>query len=354
VAEESAAEAASVQGADIRPVRTLAEAIAVISGAQARPIPRRAVITAADTPDLAEVRGHPLARRALEVAAAGGHHLFLHGPPGSGKTMLARRLPGLLPPLTADEALTVACVWSAGSRSRGVDATPPFRAPHHTASLAALIGGGTGTIVPGEVSLASHGVLFLDELGEFPARTLDALRQPLEEGEVALARRGISVTYPAAVQLVAASNPCPCGYVGDRLHACRCRPSSVETYRRRISGPLLDRFDLRVAVRRLHAEEVQGPPGEPTLAVAERVAAARAQQAERRCLNRDLGRSDLDDLAIDPAAAEMLGRAVDTSGLTARGFDRIRRVARTLADLAEAEAIEEHHIAEALALRGSW
>lgn len=354
VAEESAAEAASVEGADIRPVRTLAEAIAVVSGARARPIPPPAATITTDTPDLAEVRGHPLARRALEVAAAGGHHLFLHGPPGSGKTMLARRLPGLLPPLTADEALAVACVWSAGSRSRGVDATPPFRAPHHTASLAALIGGGTGTIVPGEVSLASHGVLFLDELGEFPARTLDALRQPLEEGEVALARRGISVTYPAAVQLVAASNPCPCGYVGDRLHACKCSPSSVETYRRRISGPLLDRFDLRVAVRRLHAEEVQGAPGEPTPAVAERVAAARAQQAERRCLNRNLGRSDLDDLAIDPAAAEMLGRAVDTSGLTARGFDRIRRVARTLADLAGAEAIEEHHIAEALALRGSW
>ncbi|MGH8911357.1 MAG: ATP-binding protein, partial [Acidimicrobiia bacterium] len=247
-----------------------------------------------------------------------------------------------------------ACVWSAGSRSRGVDNTPPFRAPHHTASLAALVGGGSGTIVPGEISLACHGVLFLDELGEFPARTLDALRQPLEEGEVALARRGLSVTFPAAVQLVAASNPCPCGYAGDRFHSCRCQPAGVERYRRRISGPLLDRFDLRVAVRRLDAEEVQGPRGEPSSAVAARVAAARALQVNRGALNRELGRAALDELAIEEAATRLLARAVDTSGLTARGFDRIRRVARTLADLESIERTEERHVAEALALRGSW
>ncbi|HJR91104.1 MAG TPA: YifB family Mg chelatase-like AAA ATPase [Acidimicrobiia bacterium] len=354
VAEESAAEAASVSGAAVFPVRTLADAVDVISGAEPRPISRPPLADATDTPDLAEVRGHPLARRALEVAAAGGHHLFLHGPPGSGKTMLARRLPGVLPPLTPDQALAVACIWSAGNRSRGVDPTPPFRAPHHTASLAALVGGGSGTIVPGEISLATHGVLFLDELGEFPSRTLDALRQPLEEGEVALARRGISVTYPAAVQLVAASNPCPCGYAGDRHSACKCRPSSVDTYRRRISGPLLDRFDLRVAVRRLHADEVQGPPGEATAAVAERVAAARRHQSARGRLNRDLGRPELDRLAIQQAGEAMLGRAIDASGLTARGFDRVRRVARTLADLDDTGVVEECHVAEALALRGSW
>lgn len=354
VADEAAAEAASVGGADVHPVRSLAEAVAVVKGDPARPVPSPTRRRESAVLDLAEVRGHPLARRALEVAAAGGHHLFLHGPPGSGKTMLARRLPGILPPLSADQALTVACIWSAGSRSRGVDLVPPFRAPHHTASLAALIGGGTGTIVPGEISLACHGVLFLDELGEFPARTLDALRQPLEEGRVALARRGLSVTYPSAVQLVAASNPCPCGYAGDRLQSCQCPPAGVERYRRRISGPLLDRFDLRVGVRRLHAEEVQGPPGEATDRVLARVEKARHRQLERGTLNRDLGRSALDGLEMHEAAGALLGRAVDTARLTARGFDRIRRVARTLADLEGSDLVREGHVAEALALRGSW
>lgn len=354
VSDDAAPEAASVAGAEVVPVRTLAEAVAVVAGGEPRPVPPRRKVGPRTTSDLAEIRGHPLARRALEVAAAGGHHLFLHGPPGSGKSMLAHRLPSIVPPLTDEEALAVACVWAAGGRSRGVDPSPPFRAPHHTASLAALIGGGTGTIVPGEVSLAAHGVLFLDELGEFPARTLDSLRQPLEEGKVSLARRGMSVTFPADVQLVAASNPCPCGYAGDRVESCRCQPSVVERYRRRISGPLLDRFDLRVAVRRLQAGELQGPPGETSSAVARRVAAARALQTERGRLNRDLGRSVLDDLDVTPDAEYLLGRAVDQAGLTARGYDRIRRVARTLADLDAIDKVGEGHVAEALALRGSW
>lgn len=319
-----------------------------------RPVRALAASTPANVPDLSEVRGQALARRALEVAAAGGHHLFMHGPPGSGKTMLARRLPGIVPPLTDDQALAAACVWAAAGRRRGVDHTPPFRSPHHTASLAALVGGGSGVVVPGEISLASHGVLFLDELGEFPARTLDALRQPLEEGAVAVARRGISVTFPACVQLVAASNPCPCGYAGDRVQSCRCLPAAVERYRRRVSGPILDRFDLRVAVRRPSGDDLRGPPGETTAAVSARVATARAAQRSRGTLNRDLGRSLLDDLPTAGPAGQLLHRAVERSGLTARGFDRIRRVARTLADLEGVDLVEESHVAEALALRGSW
>ena len=196
--------------------------------------------------------------------------------------------------------------------------------------------------------------LFLDEMGEFPARTLDSLRQPLEEGVVTLARKGMSVTFPAAVQLVGASNPCPCGYAGDRMVACQCLPAAVARYRRRLSGPLLDRFDLRVAVRRLAAEELEGHRGESSAEVAARVEATRAVQRKRRCLNRDLSGPKLDELAIEAGAMRLLSRAVDRSGLTARGYDRVRRVARTLADLDQTEEVGEGHVAEALALRGGW
>ncbi len=204
------------------------------------------------------------------------------GPPGSGKTLLARCMPGLVPELTPDAAVEVAQVWSAAGRSDAPRRYPPFRAPHHTATVAALVGGGSGIVTPGEISLAHHGLLFLDELGEFPTNLLDALRQPVEEGWVTVARSGRSVTFPANVQLVAATNPCPCGFEGDRAVACRCRPSGVERYRRRLSGPLLDRFDLRVAVSRPGSSALSGPAGESSADVRSRVIAARRRQAAQR------------------------------------------------------------------------
>ncbi len=351
VAPEGAAEASRVPGVDLRPVRTLAEAVSVALGETAPvAVPTRPVSTD-PLPDLADVRGQPIARRALEIAAAGGHHLFLYGPPGTGKTMLARRLPGLLPRSQPSEELEIAAIWSAADRPLGEDR--PFRSPHHSISLAGLVGGGSGVPSPGEISLAHHGVLFLDELGEFPAHLLDALRQPIEEGVVVIARRGISVRFPTRVQVVAASNPCPCGFFGDRRQPCQCTAAAAQRYRRRISGPLLDRFDLRVAVPRSEHLDLTAPPGEPSVKVAARVAAAREHQEKRGSLNRDLERKVLDDQPMEPAAMRMLTGAVERLGLSGRGYDRVRRVARTVADLAGREGIVEDDIGEALFLRGS-
>jgi magnesium chelatase family protein len=362
VPSADAGEAALVDGIEVVPCTSLAGVVAHLLGAERiEPQPHAEPATVSGPQslehDMAEVHGQEEARRALEVAAAGGHHLLLSGPPGAGKTMLARCLPGILPPLELSEALEVAQVRSLLGElpaDRPLDWTRPFRAPHHGVSMAGLIGGGAGLALPGEISRAHHGVLFLDELAEFQAPVLQAMRQPLETGRVTITRSGGSVVYPAHFTLVAATNPCPCGWAGDGLRACRCSPAVIDTYQRRLSGPLLDRIDLKVGVRRVRLGTLASEPhGEPSASVRHRVLGARRLQLQRQgCLNAQLKPSRLRQLAsLEPAPRLTLERWADQRGLTARGFHRAWRVARTSADLDGADQIAERHILEALGYR---
>ena len=306
------------------------------------------------TADLADVRGQVRARRALEIAAAGGHSLLFAGPPGTGKSLLASRLPGILPPMSDHEALESAAIASISAQGFKPELwrQRPFRAPHHSASAVALVGGGSHPR-PGEISLAHHGVLFLDELPEFDRKVLEVLREPLESGAITISRAARQAEFLAHFQLVAAMNPCPCGYLGDPSGRCRCTPDQVQRYRQRISGPLLDRIDLQVEVPRLPPQELQGDPGEASVHVRKRVCAARAVQTVRQgdCNARLSGAALDHHCRLRAHEQQLLRQALERLQLSARAYHRILRVARTIADLDGAERIEGAHLGEALGYR---
>lgn len=356
---DNALEAALCKSAEVLEARTLLTVCAHLQQRQLLPVTPRAHLQ--NTPlcsenDLRDIKGQAHAKRALEVAASGGHHLLLYGPPGTGKTMLASRLTDLLPPLTETEALEVAAVKSVSGQHTITDyPSRPFRAPHHTASAVAMVGGGSHP-KPGEISLSHRGVLFLDELPEYSRHVLEVMRQPLESGEVQISRAAAQVRYPANFQLIAAMNPCPCGYANssDGKHLCRCTPDQVLRYRNKISGPLLDRIDLQVAVQALKPGELYGEAsGDCSQTVQARVVACRQRQLDRQQKsNADLVSRELDQYCrLQPKQQQLLQQAVERLRLSARSSHRIIKVARTLADMEACEQIEDKHLMEALGYR---
>ena len=363
IPRERAREAALVDELDILASESLAEAVELLRGGEPRPLP--AERTPAESPDgaraeldLRDVRGHRAAIEAMRVAAAGGHNLLFSGPPGTGKTMLARRMPSILPPMTRAEALEVTRIQSVAGTRRGDGLVEqrPFRAPHHTISAPGLVGGGTGPM-PGEASLAHHGVLFLDELSEFPRSALEALRQPLEDGRVAIVRGQHTALFPTRFMLVAATNPCPCGFAPDEKR-CACSEMDHARHRRRLSGPLLDRIDVRIDVPRPEGEALCGEAVADSATVRDEVTEARERQNRRLAGTRALCNADLDSgllrrlVRLDERAQEVRGRAYDHSRLSARGHERILKVALTIADLDGCDEVAADHVHRALAFRG--
>ncbi len=370
---ENAAEASIVEGIDVYPIRTLREAVDFLAGR----LPLEPVYRNLDTlvekecasyEDFADVKGQDFAKRAIEIAVAGGHNLLMVGSPGAGKTMLARRIPSILPPFTKEEALEVTRIHSVAGELKtrqSLVARRPFRAPHHTVSDIGLLGGGTHP-QPGEVSLAHRGVLFLDEFPEFKRNALEVLRQPLEDGHVSIARAAAACDFPSRFMLVAAMNPCPCGYADDPKHICRCTQRQIACYRSKISGPLLDRIDIQIGLPPVSYHElIDLPPGEPSTAIRKRVMHARQRQQARFAgipgvyCNADMRSGDLGRFCrLDSTAQNRMRILLQTLDLSARAYDRVLKVARTIADLAGTDAVTDEHVAEASTYReldrGYW